>query len=174
MTDTVRIGVSGHQDREGIDWTWVESTIRLVLEQQMPIERVFTCLAVGTDQVFAKQALELGIAVTAVIPLDNYEDFFEGKGLDEYRSLLTRCEVIALKSQKQDRQAFFDAGRIVADSSQVLLAVWDGKPSEGLGGTADIVQYSLDKGQLVIHLEPFAQTTRNLESTTDTNRTQPE
>lgn len=174
VTNKVQIGVSGHQDREGVDWTWVETTIRSVLDEQMPIDRVFTCLAIGTDQVFARQAMELGIPVTAVIPLDNYEDFFKGTDLSDYKSMLSRCEVIELRSQEQEQQAFFDAGRLVADRSQILVALWDGKPSEGLGGTADIVQYCLEKGQRVIHLEPFSQTIRNLESTTDSDKTQPE
>ena len=175
MTDKVRVGVSGHQDRQGIDWTWVKTTIQSVLEEQMPVDRVFTCLAVGTDQIFARQALELGIAVTAVIPLDNYEDFFADTDLRKYKDLLSRCtEVVELRSQEQEQRAFFDAGRFVADRSHVLLAIWDGKPSAGLGGTADIVQYCLEKGQRVIQLEPFAQTVRDLEFTNGTNRTQPE
>ena len=31
---------------------------------------------------------------------------------------------------------------MVPDRSSVLVAVWDGQPSRGLGGTADVVAYA--------------------------------
>ncbi len=41
------------------------------------------------------------------------------------------------------------AGRAVADRSDLLLAVWDGAPAAGLGGTADIVRYAEERGKAV-------------------------
>ena len=39
-----------------------------------------------------------------------------------------------------------DGGRAVVDRSSVLVAVWDGQPSRGLGGTADVVAYARERG----------------------------
>jgi hypothetical protein len=39
-----------------------------------------------------------------------------------------------------------DAGRVVVDRSSVLVAAWDGQPSRGLGGTADVVAYARERG----------------------------
>jgi hypothetical protein len=39
-----------------------------------------------------------------------------------------------------------DGGRAVVDRSSVLIAVWDGQPSRGLGGTADVVTYARQRG----------------------------
>jgi hypothetical protein len=39
-----------------------------------------------------------------------------------------------------------DAGKVVVDRSSVLVAVWDGQPSRGLGGTADVVRYARERG----------------------------
>jgi hypothetical protein len=43
-----------------------------------------------------------------------------------------------------------DGGRAVGDRSNVLVAVWDGQPARGLGGTADVVvAYARERGVLV-------------------------
>ena len=38
-----------------------------------------------------------------------------------------------------------DGGRAVVDCSSVLVAVWDGQPSRGLSGTADVVAYARER-----------------------------
>jgi hypothetical protein len=51
-------------------------------------------------------------------------------------------------------QAHLAAGQAVVDRSERLVAVWDGKPARGIGGTADIVSYARQKGVPVIVLWP--------------------
>ncbi|MEO5877101.1 MAG: hypothetical protein ABIQ26_19070, partial [Streptosporangiaceae bacterium] len=43
-------------------------------------------------------------------------------------------------------EAYLVAGHRVVKRSDLLLAVWDGRPAGGLGGTADIVAYARDRG----------------------------
>jgi hypothetical protein len=38
--------------------------------------------------------------------------------------------------------AYEAAGRWIATESEVLIAVWDGQPARGRGGTADTVSYA--------------------------------
>jgi hypothetical protein len=45
--------------------------------------------------------------------------------------------------------AYARAGHAIVDASDVLVALWDGKPARGRGGTAEIVQYALDHDVLV-------------------------
>ena len=47
-----------------------------------------------------------------------------------------------------------DAGKVVVDRSSVVLAVWDGQPSRGLGGTADVVAYARQRGVTVTVVWP--------------------
>ena len=42
----------------------------------------------------------------------------------------------------------------MVDRSERLVAVWDGKPARGIGGTADIVSYARQKGVPVVVLWP--------------------
>ena len=156
-----RIGISGHQARPGIDWVWTGDKITKVLQQHAPVSQAFSCLAVGSDQVFALQALSLGIPVTAVIPLPSYASYFKDEDLAAYKALLARCEVVALPCNGDAQQAFLNAGIYVANNSEILIAVWDGRPAEGRGGTADIVDYCISQGLKVIYINPIDQTVCN-------------
>ena len=156
-----RIGVSGHQSRPGLDWDWAAARIREEFSRA-PVAGAYTSLAVGADQLFAREALALGVPVTAVVPMPDYERTFDPDGLSAYHGLLARCEVVQLDGGVPDEEAFLAAGRRVADSSDLLVAVWDGKPAAGLGGTADIVDYCLGGGRAVLHLDPFARVVRAL------------
>jgi hypothetical protein len=157
------IGVTGHQAREGIDWVWVRSAIADVLQGAAPVERAITSLAVGTDQVFAEEALAQAIKVQVFIPFAGYARCFESRGLDAYQRLLARCaETVVLNKAGTDQEAFLAAGIRVADESDLLIAVWDGRPAVGLGGTADVVAHALSSGHEVMHLDPILRVARRL------------
>lgn len=164
MTLLGSVGVTGHQARAGIDWDWVARCVGDVLRGQAPVSRAFSSLAVGSDQVFAKEALAQGIPVTAVIPFPEYERYFT-EGLGQYRELLARCEQVVLGGGPSDQEAFMNAGRRVADDSATLVAIWDGEPAGGHGGTADVVTYALGHGRPVIHINPIMRTVNKLSPT---------
>jgi hypothetical protein len=42
----------------------------------------------------------------------------------------------------------------VLRGSDLLVAVWDGLPARGLGGTADVVQVALAEQRRVVHVNP--------------------
>ena len=65
-----------------------------------------------------------------------------------------RFHVEALEHTESTEQAHMDAGKVVVDRSSVLLAVWDGQPSRGLGGTADVVAYARQRGVPVTVIWP--------------------
>ena len=41
------------------------------------------------------------------------------------------------------------AGKSIVDSCEMLIAIWDGKPARGLGGTGDVVRYARKTGKAV-------------------------
>lgn len=57
----MRIGITGHQEREGIRWPWVEQTVRAEMLKLQNVERALSSLAAGSDQIFAEAAMSLGI-----------------------------------------------------------------------------------------------------------------
>jgi len=160
----MRVGISGHQEREGIDWSWVSHTIRIELGRIKRVSKALSSLAAGSDQVFAEVSLELGIPVIAVLPLDGYERFLKAAALANYRRLLGQCEHVQLSWKGQAERAFFEAGKYIVNNCDVLFAVWDGAAAEGLGGTADVVDYARQCNRKVVHINPLAETIVTIKS----------
>ena len=158
MNGNVIIGVTGHQKRKGLDWNWVNVTLRADLAALGKVDRALSSLAAGADQRFAAVALELNIPVTAVLPMSGYERFLRGRDLARYRTLLPRCDQIVLDGGGRPNEAFFAAGRDIVDHCDVLFAVWDGLPAGAMGGTGDVVEYARQSGRRIVHIDPLAET----------------
>jgi hypothetical protein len=103
-----------------------------------------TALAAGADQVFAKTVLGMGGNLRVIVPSRRYEEAFSSQAaVASYKRLLARAqEVERLNFAEPSETAFLAAGRRVVDCSDVLVAVWDGEPARGSGGTADVVAYA--------------------------------
>jgi hypothetical protein len=150
----MKVGITGHQEREGIEWAWVRRTIRIELGRVRNVSKALSSLAAGSDQVFAEVALDLGIPLLAVLPLDGYERFLKGAALGNYRRLLAQSERVQLLWKGEAERAFFEAGKYIVDESDVLFAVWDGAVAEGVGGTGDVVGYAQHRNRRVVHINP--------------------
>lgn len=151
------VGISGHQRlRDPGGWEWVREQMRDCLTSLPPPVVGVTSLAVGADTLFAEVVLELGGSLEAIVPFADYEDgFAEGADRQLYRSLLARAaRVEVLERRGTDEEAYYAAGRRVADLSGLLILVWDGKPAAGLGGTADIAEYARRTRKPFVHLNP--------------------
>jgi hypothetical protein len=75
--------------------------------------------------------------------------------LKNFEQLLARAsEVTTLEHDKPSEEAFWAAGQLVVDESDQVIAVWDGKPAGGLGGTADVVRYAEKSGKEVLIIWP--------------------
>lgn len=138
------VAIAGHQKlpRRAVPY------IREAIERQLattpgPIVGV-SSLAEGADQLFADILLQQGGQLHVVIPSRQYEGAFTTEAARQrYRRLLSKSALVhALPYPKPTEDAFLKAGQKAVDLSDLLIAVWDGKPSRGKGGTADIVHYA--------------------------------
>lgn len=118
--------------------------------------RFVSPLAEGADQFGATVALELGYSLQAILPLprEDYRQDFAGAGEARFDSLLGRAEsVLELPAQRSGRaESYMLAGRATLAHSDILIALWDGEPARGTGGTAEVVSLALRRGVPVIHL----------------------
>lgn len=157
----MRIGISGHQRLRTPDgWSWVRQEVRnLLASVPAPVVGI-TSLAIGADTLFAQVILELGGSLEVVVPFSDYEETFgEAPSRQEYRHLLSRAaKVEVLQKKGSDDEAYHAAGKRVADLSELLVLVWDGKSAAGLGGTADIAEYARVCRKTTIHLNPDTRT----------------
>jgi hypothetical protein len=142
-----RIGVTGHRGIPAAALPSVRAGIRAELRGCAGTEAL-SSLAAGADQLFAELALDHGIPVTAVIPGMDYEAHLGG---DEVRAAYQRLlkassSRVKLPPEATHEEAYYAAGRWIVDHADRLVAVWDGRPARGLGGTADVVRYARRNG----------------------------
>ncbi len=161
----MRLGITGHQRlSHPEDWLWVQDKLdELMLQITDPLVG-FTSLAVGTDQLFAEAVLRHKGSFTVIVPFAGYQlKFAEGHEQQAYERLLAQaCAVEVLSASASNREAYFKAGRQVVHRCEVLIAVWDGKPAAGLGGTADVVAYAQQYGRQVRHIDPINRIVREI------------
>ncbi|MCP3821982.1 hypothetical protein NLX86_29020 [Streptomyces sp. A3M-1-3] len=146
-----RIGVTGHRTIPGEALEEVRAGLRALLcDHDGPMEAL-SSLAAGADQLFADIALERGADLTVVIPSGDYEEGFDDPGeLARYRALKSRAtQEIRMAYAHSSDDAYYAAGTYIADNSDRLVAVWDGLPARGRGGTSDIVEYARALGKPV-------------------------
>ena len=124
----------------------------------MPLVMI-SALAQGGDQLAAREALAAGARLVAPLPLspETYrEDFEDDSTRDGFADLCQRADVlqlplmpgssladVATHGEARNRQ-YAQAGVFVASHCHILLALWDGRESNLLGGTAQVVRYALD------------------------------
>lgn len=131
---------------------------------------VLSPLAEGADRVVARAVLDYpGGRLDVVLPLtveDYLEDFETEESKKAFRELLARCRrPVRLRTRRiaEDRhdpgdraelrrEAYFQVGRYVVDHCDVLIAVWDGQPARGRGGTAQVVEYAKEQNRPIIRV----------------------
>jgi hypothetical protein len=140
----VRIGVSGHQSIPIEALSFVECGIEAILDRRRSGLIGLSSLAVGADQLFAAAVLRAGGRLHAVLPCRGYEETFKkSDDLHRYHAFIESAEdVEILDYSVPSEEAFLAAGKRIAAISDLLIAVWDGQPARGSGGTADIVAHA--------------------------------
>ncbi|WP_328316696.1 hypothetical protein [Streptomyces sp. NBC_00388] len=146
-----RIGVTGHRSIPPGVLAHVREELRALLAGYAGPLEALSSLAAGADQLFAGLALDYGARLTAVIPSGDYELGFCDPGeLAGYRRLRGRASrEVRMDFPHSTDEAYYAAGTYIADRCDRLVAVWDGLPARGLGGTGDIVSYALAAGKPV-------------------------
>lgn len=121
--------------------------------------RLVSPIADGADQIAADVALELGWQLQVVLPFDratyrsNLANNAARREFDRLAGLAT-CVLELPGGGGPDHDAYVMAGRATVAHCDMLIAVWDGRPARGRGGTAEIVQLALTRGTAVVHIAP--------------------
>lgn len=158
------IGITGHRDLVEEEKPALESRLRAFfgsLAEQFPglDLQLISALAEGADRLAARVALEMNVELIVLLPMEQPEyerDFSSAESLSEFRDLLgkagQRIQLPPLAAEESDSleqggaardRQYAQLGVFISNHCQVLLALWDGKPSEAVGGTAQVVRYHL-------------------------------
>ena len=155
------VGITGHRDLGDADRELLVAAVREVFVELQGANpgrplTLLTALAEGADTLVTRIALEFGARLVVVLPMahDDYERDFAGPARDDFLDLLydrhvVRRVVIPTVGRKAEhldaetRRAlqYALAGAYIADHADALIALWDGLPSDRVGGTAHVVHY---------------------------------
>jgi hypothetical protein len=157
------IGVTGHRNLREPELPGLRAQVRAFFLDlrarypELPLT-VLSSLAAGGDQLVAQVALDLGLRVIAPLPMTPelyLEDFQLPHDRDTFRRQLQQVQTLQLPiRQGSDQDAvtrpglerdlqYAQAGIFVSSHCHILLALWDGRSSELLGGTAQVVAFHL-------------------------------
>ena len=151
------VAITGH--RRLASQPSLENSIRTVLADLSTTQlTLLSPLAEGADRLAAHEILRIPDGVLHAIlpfPADDYEtDFATPDSRTEFRQLLDAAtETLVLPTQPTRAEAYRAVGCHVVDSCDILLAVWDGLPARGTGGTADVVAYARERGKPLILID---------------------
>lgn len=141
------IGVTGHRnlrDPEKVSQAVDRALAHILAVYGQAGLQLISPLAEGADRLVVWRALEK-YTPHLVIPLPLERDEY----LRDFKSIASKAvfttlleqggEVIQLPPQPTREESYLAAGRYVLAHSEVLVALWDGEPARGTGGTAQIV-----------------------------------
>ncbi len=135
------LAVTGHMDLSEASVPLVRAALRGLLAAYTDLVGV-SCIARGSDSLFAEAVLEAGGRLVVVLPS---EDYREAKVKPDHAPLFDRLmdaadEVVVMPHESANRAAYEAANREVLGRADRLVAVWNGQPPGPKGGgTADVV-----------------------------------
>ena len=159
------VAVTGHRDLVPAEIPRIRERVQEFLRelQHRYADRsvgVMSALAEGADQLVAEEALALGIPLTVTMPMPKalyVQDFATPEAKARFEHLCAAAvdvfelpitpgntvESISGPGPNRSRQ-YAQVGVFMCAHCHVLLALWDGKDSDQLGGTSQVVRFHHD------------------------------
>ncbi|MGW6604040.1 hypothetical protein [Streptomyces sp. NPDC055036] len=152
----MRVGITGHR---GLSKE-IEQQVKAMLAEQIATLDArdlvgISCIADGPDTWWAQAVLDAGGKIEVVIPAAQYRQDLPDWHHADYDALFSSASDTHHTGMTESTSEAHQAGsEILVGLSDVVLAVWDGLPARGYGGTADVVAYAGRAGVPVTVLWP--------------------
>jgi hypothetical protein len=144
------LAVTGHMNLTDETVPLVRNALRELLAFHACPDLVgVSCIARGSDSLFADAVINAGGRLVVVLPS---EDYRQAKVKPDHAEQFDRlraaaAEVLVMPHANANREAYEAANRVLLERADRLVAVWDGQAPEGKGGgTADVVVAASDAG----------------------------
>jgi hypothetical protein len=162
----LRIAITGHRrlsDTEAMTVA-VEDAIDLIL-RTLPAAEQANCrliavsaLADGADRIVAHRILaryESRLEVILPLPKLEYLNDFDHKSRADFELLMARASSITTVPRQSTREnAYYISGQAVVDRANVTIAIWDGRETSLVGGTAQVVKYIRQASHPLVWINP--------------------
>ncbi len=143
-----RLAVTGHRGLSETTTALVDAALRREIRKRAengPLVGL-SCIADGADTLFARAILDHGGTLHVIVPAHKYREGLPKEHHPTYDALIANArEVIQLDHVESNADAHMDASLRMLARADELLAVWDGQPARGAGGTADVVNAAGDR-----------------------------
>ena len=157
LPSAMAIGFSGH--RALVDETRCRAAIKEFLQRQKAstagLVYGVSSVAAGADLLFAESCLELSLPLCVLLPLpiEEFRNDLDENTWGRAQRILARAASVEVASGNQPRDAcYYECGIETVQRSRLILAVWNGEPAQGLGGTEDVVTFARGIGRPVVWL----------------------
>ncbi len=159
------VAVTGHRDLLDAELSGIRTRVQTFLRELLTEypERgvtVMSPLAEGADQLVAEEALRLDIPLIVPMPMPRklyIEKFSSTKSREGFEYLCSRAAEIyelpitpentpaTISEQDESRlRQYAQLGVFLSAHCHILLALWDGKDTDKLGGTGQVVRFHHD------------------------------
>ncbi|SEK57054.1 hypothetical protein SAMN05414137_102485 [Streptacidiphilus jiangxiensis] len=152
------LAVTGHRDLTDRTAELVRAELRKLLTARAaegPLVGL-SCLAAGADTIFAEELVDAGGDLVVVLPARDYRasrgDSAHAPSFD--RLVSAAVEVHELQYSEVSHEAYQAANEVLLSRADVVVAVWDGRPPAGPGGTGELVRLSREAGVEVVRVWP--------------------
>lgn len=120
---------------------------------------VVSPLAEGADRIVAEAGLAADLKLRVILPFaraDYRTDFESAASQATFDSLLGRAEAVMELDGQRDAsaRAYEAAGLLMLANSDLVIAIWDQAPADGIGGTGLIVERAIADGVPVVLVDP--------------------
>ena len=156
MSDSVRIGITGHRYLHAVPALigTIHEALALVEERwEGYLLQLYTPLAPGADQLAAVAAMEHGFDLVLVLPFEQerYLEAFPEENRETFHMLMCMAsDVVALDGGLDDEAAYRQTGFYLVEQLDCLVALWNGQPPQGPGGTGEVVEAFRRSGKPLI------------------------
>jgi len=156
MRQPLIVAVTGHRNLVASERDGIRARVRDLFEflqsryPEMSL-RLMSPLAEGADQLAAEVALECGVSLLVPVPMavpEYLADFADADGVQRFHTLCKKADDVfvlsADRTNMSSAERYAQLGIFQAAHCHVLLAIWDGKESDKLGGTSQVVRFHHD------------------------------
>ena len=154
---TLAIGFTGHRTLP--DEYKCRKSIFEFLEKQKASARGLlygvSSTAAGGDLLFAESCIQLGLPLCILLPMPaaEFRKDFDDATWARAEIVLGKAASVEVTGSNQSRdESYYECGIETVQQSRLLLALWNGDSSKGLGGTEDVVTFAKGIGRPVFWL----------------------
>lgn len=148
LSSTCTIAISGHRRLNltpSLEQGIVEAIEKIKQYAEDQQYQVISCLAEGADRLLARSLMDaLSAQLIVVLPLAEEEylrDFRTSRSVQEFNDLKNIAAQLISPARLIDRPlAYRSANHVLLEKADLVVAIWDGEPARGPGGTGEVVE----------------------------------